>query len=81
MLKMTATTGARCPAVGSNYFEGSMNLQIHWKFLKTLKNVLKQLFPGKGRAIFCYYTPTGICSGVSANSWSFPSFQRDTFTY
>ena len=25
---MTATTGARCRAIGSNYFEGSMNLMM-----------------------------------------------------
>ena len=28
VVKMTATTGARCPAIGSYYFEGSMNLQM-----------------------------------------------------
>ena len=32
-------------------------------------------------AISCYYTPAGICTGVSVNSWSFPGFQGDTFTY
>ena len=34
VVKITATTGARCRAVGFNYFEGSMNLQIHWKLQK-----------------------------------------------
>ena len=28
VVKMTATTGARCRAVGSNYFEASMNVQM-----------------------------------------------------
>ena len=40
VVKMTATTGACCRAVGSNYFEGS-------ETTNTLEKCLKQLFPGQ----------------------------------
>ena len=34
VVKMTATTGARCRGFGPNYFEGSMSLQMFQKLQK-----------------------------------------------
>ena len=38
VVEMTATTGSGCGADGSNYFEGSMNLQMFYRLQKPSEN-------------------------------------------